>query len=79
MLYGMLEMPKAKMVIKMAILNFAIFNMANHVAMGLYQLLVSGIILVINQKFFVNGFKGLLHRSPNMDTLVALGAAASFY
>ncbi len=50
----------------------------NHVAMGLYQLLLSGIILVINQKFFVYGFKGLLHRSPNMDTLVALGAAASF-
>ena len=50
----------------------------NHVAMGLYQLLLSGIILVINQKFFINGCKGLLHRSPNMDTLVALGASASF-
>lgn len=50
----------------------------NHVAMGLYQLLLSGLILVINQKFFINGFKGLFHRSPNMDTLVALGSAASY-
>ncbi len=50
----------------------------NHVAMGLYQLLLSGLILVINQKFFISGFKGLLHRSPNMDTLVSLGAAASY-
>ena len=50
----------------------------NHVAMGLYQLLISGMILVINQKFFINGFKGLIHRSPNMDTLVALGSAASY-
>ena len=50
----------------------------NHVAMGLYQLLLSGIVMVINQKFFISGFKGLLHRSPNMDTLVALGAAASY-
>jgi len=50
----------------------------NHVAMGLYQLLLSGIVMVINQKFFVNGWKGLIHRSPNMDTLVALGAAASY-
>ncbi len=50
----------------------------NHVAMGLYELLLSGMIMVINQKFFVSGFKGLMHRSPNMDTLVALGAAASF-
>ncbi len=50
----------------------------NHVAMGLYQLLLSGIIMVVNQKFFINGFKGLMHRSPNMDTLVALGATASF-
>lgn len=50
----------------------------NHVAMGLYQLLLSGIILVINQKFFVSGFRGLIHRSPNMDTLVALGATASY-
>ena len=50
----------------------------NHVAMGLVQLLLSGMIMVINQKFFVSGFKGLIHRAPNMDTLVALGSAASF-
>ncbi|MBR3735908.1 MAG: heavy metal translocating P-type ATPase [Lachnospiraceae bacterium] len=50
----------------------------NHVAMGLYELLLAGCIMVINQKFFVSGFKGLVHRSPNMDTLVALGATASF-
>ena len=50
----------------------------NHVAMGLVQLLLTGIIMVINQKFFISGFKGLLHRSPNMDTLVALGSGASF-
>lgn len=50
----------------------------NHVAMGLYQLLLSGLVLVINQKFFVSGFKGLIHWSPNMDTLVALGSLASY-
>lgn len=50
----------------------------NHVAMGLVQLLLSGIIMVINSKFFVNGFKGFINRSPNMDTLVALGSGASF-
>lgn len=50
----------------------------NHIAMGLVQLILSGIVMVINQKFFINGFKGLIHRSPNMDTLVALGSAASF-
>lgn len=50
----------------------------NHVAMGLIQLLLTGIIMVINQKFFISGFKALIHRSPNMDTLVALGAGASF-
>lgn len=50
----------------------------NHVAMGLYQLLISGLIMVINQKFFINGFKGLIAKSPNMDTLVALGSTASF-
>ncbi|SDB67470.1 heavy metal translocating P-type ATPase [Butyrivibrio sp. INlla16] len=50
----------------------------NHVAMGLYELLIAGFIMVINQKFFISGFKGLIHRSPNMDTLVALGATASF-
>lgn len=50
----------------------------NHVAMGLFQLLFTMIIMVINQKFFINGFMGLKRRSPNMDTLVALGAGASF-
>ena len=50
----------------------------NHVAMGLVQLLLAAIVMVINQKFFVNGFRGLLHGGPNMDTLVALGSAASF-
>ena len=50
----------------------------NHIAMGLAQLLLCVIIMVINQKFFINGFKGLIHRSPNMDTLVALGSSASF-
>ena len=50
----------------------------NHVAMGLTQLLLTVIIMVINQKFFVSGFKALWHRSPNMDTLVALGASAAF-
>ena len=50
----------------------------NHVAMGLVQLLLSAVIMVINQKFFISGFKALIHRSPNMDTLVALGSSASF-
>lgn len=50
----------------------------NHVAMGLLQLLLSAIIMVINQKFFISGFRGLLHLSPNMDTLVALGSGAAF-
>lgn len=50
----------------------------NHVAMGLVQLLLAGIVMVINQKFFISGFKSLWRRSPNMDTLVALGSAASF-
>ncbi len=50
----------------------------NHVAMGLYELLLSAFIMVINQKFFVSGFKGLLHKSPNMDSLVALGSGAAF-
>ncbi|RHP08294.1 heavy metal translocating P-type ATPase [Dorea sp. AF36-15AT] len=50
----------------------------NHVAMGLVQMILAGIIMVINQKFFVNGFKSLWHRSPNMDTLVALGSMASY-
>lgn len=50
----------------------------NHIAVGLAQLLLCVIIMVINQKFFISGFKGLIHRSPNMDTLVALGSGASF-
>ena len=50
----------------------------NHVAMGILQLLLTGIVMVINQKFFISGFRGLIHRAPNMDTLVALGAGASF-
>ncbi len=50
----------------------------NHVAMGILQMLLAGIIMVINQKFFISGFKGLLHGAPNMDTLVAMGSAASF-
>lgn len=54
------------------------FFEGNHIAMGLVQLLLSGIIMVINQKFFISGFKGLVHRAPNMDTLVALGSTAAF-
>ncbi|MBQ8074184.1 MAG: heavy metal translocating P-type ATPase [Clostridia bacterium] len=50
----------------------------NHVAMGLLQLLLSAIVMVINQKFFISGFRGLLHRAPNMDTLVAMGSGVSF-
>ena len=50
----------------------------NHIAMGLVQLLLAGIVMVINQKFFISGFKGLIHGSPNMDTLVAMGSMASF-
>ena len=50
----------------------------NHVAMGLYELLLAGFVMVVNQKFFISGFKGLINRSPNMDTLVALGATASY-
>ncbi len=50
----------------------------NPIAIGILQMILSGIVLVINQKFFINGFQGVLHRSPNMDTLVALGSAASF-
>ncbi len=50
----------------------------NHIAMGLAQLLLTIIIMVINQKFFISGFKGLIHRAPNMDTLVALGSSAAF-
>ena len=54
------------------------FLAENHVAMGLAQLLLTAIIMVINQRFFISGFKSLWHRSPNMDTLVALGSTASF-
>lgn len=50
----------------------------NHVAAGLLQLLLAAVVMVINQKFFINGFKGLIHRAPNMDTLVALGSSAAF-
>ena len=50
----------------------------NHIAMGLVQMLLAGIVMVINQKFFISGFKGLIHGSPNMDTLVAMGSMASF-
>ena len=50
----------------------------NHIAVGLVQLLLAGIVMVINQKFFISGFKALIYRAPNMDTLVALGSAASF-
>ena len=54
------------------------FFVGNHVAMGLLQLLLTIVVMVINQKFFVSGFKGLIYGAPNMDTLVALGSAASF-
>lgn len=50
----------------------------NYIGIALAELLLSAIVMVINQKFFINGFKGLIHRSPNMDTLVSLGSAASF-
>ena len=50
----------------------------NHVAMALVQMVLAGIVLIINQKFFVSGFKGMIHRAPNMDSLVALGAGVSF-
>ena len=50
----------------------------NHIAMGLLQLLLAGIVMVINQKFFVSGFKSLFHGAPNMDTLIALGSGAAF-
>ena len=53
------------------------FLSENPVAMGLAQLLLSAIVMIINQKFFINGFKGLLHRAPNMDSLIAVGSAAA--
>ena len=50
----------------------------NHVIQGIVQMVLAGIVMIINQKFFISGFKGLVHRSPNMDTLVALGSMTSF-
>ena len=54
------------------------FMAGNHVAMGLYQMLLTILVMIINQKFFISGFTSLMHKSPNMDTLVALGSGASF-
>ena len=54
------------------------FFEGNHIAMGLVQMILAAIVMVINQKFFINGFRGLIHGAPNMDTLVAMGSAASF-
>lgn len=54
------------------------FFEGNHVAMGLIQMILAAIVMVINQKFFINGFRGIIHGAPNMDTLVAMGSAASF-
>ena len=54
------------------------FLEGNHIAMGIAQMILSAIVMVINQKFFISGFKGIIHRAPNMDTLVALGSGASF-
>ena len=50
----------------------------NHIAIGIYEMLLAGFVMVINQKFFINGFRGLIHLAPNMDTLVAMGSAASY-
>lgn len=55
-----------------------VFFNGNHLAVGLYELLLSAFVMIVNQKFFINGFKGLIHRAPNMDSLVALGSGASF-
>ena len=55
-----------------------VFLEGNHIAMGLCQMILAAIVMVINQRFFISGFKGLIHRAPNMDTLVALGSGASF-
>ena len=55
-----------------------VFFNGNHLAVGLYELLLSAFVMIINQKFFINGFKGLIHRAPNMDSLVALGSGSSF-
>lgn len=54
------------------------FFMGNHVAMSLVEMILAAVVMLINRKFFVSGVKGLIHRSPNMDTLVALGSGASF-
>ena len=54
------------------------FFEGNHIAMGLIQMILAAIVMVINQKFFINGFRGIIHGAPNMDTLVAMGSAASF-
>ena len=54
------------------------FFEGNHIAMGLVQMILAAIVMIINQKFFISGFRGLIHRAPNMDTLVAMGSAASF-
>lgn len=54
------------------------FLYGNHIAMGIYELILAATIMIINQRFFISGFKGLVHRAPNMDTLVAMGSAASF-
>ena len=54
------------------------FFEGNHVAMGLIQMILAAIVMIINQKFFINGFRGIMHGAPNMDTLVAMGSAASF-
>ena len=59
-------------------LSLPSFMNGNHIAMGIAEMLFAIIVMVINQKFFVNGFKGIIHKSPNMDTLVALGSGASF-
>ena len=54
------------------------FLKGNPISMGIYEMLITIMVMMINRKFFVNGFRGLLHKAPNMDTLVALGASASF-
>ena len=54
------------------------FMQGNYIAMGLVQLLLAGIVMVINQKFFISGFQSLFHGSPNMDTLIAVGSSAAF-
>ena len=54
------------------------FFEGNHIAVGLVQMILAAIVMIINQKFFINGFRGLIHSAPNMDTLVAMGSAASF-